>query len=95
MPFVILFGYALWGYQGSLTFPTLSLKGLSFSSIGMALYTVMWNFIGWDNTTTYAEEVNKPVRSYLISIATAFRLFSLYTLLPFMWRRAPALISTN
>jgi amino acid transporter len=38
----------------------------------MALYTVMWNCLGWDNVTTYAEEVEKPVRSYLISIITAF-----------------------
>ncbi len=76
-PFFILFIYALWGYEGNLSFPHLSLKGLSFSSIGMALYTVMWNFIGWDNTTTYAEEVNKPVRSYMISIATAFALIFL------------------
>lgn len=38
----------------------------------MALYTVMWNCLGWDNTTTYAEEVEKPVRSYLVSMFIAF-----------------------
>ena len=38
----------------------------------MALYTVMWNFIGWDNSTTYAEEVEKPVRTYLISTSIGF-----------------------
>jgi len=32
----------------------------------------MWNCLGWDNTTTYAEEVEKPVRSYLISMFLAF-----------------------
>jgi amino acid transporter len=32
----------------------------------------MWNFIGWDNVTTYADEVNKPVRSYLLSVFIAF-----------------------
>jgi len=41
---------------------------------GMALYTVMWNCLGWDNVTTYAEEVDKPIRSYLVSIFTAFAL---------------------
>ena len=39
----------------------------------------MWNFIGWDNTTTYAEEVNKPIRSYLISLCIAFAVvFGIY-----------------
>ena len=39
----------------------------------------MWNFIGWDNVTTYAEEVNKPVRSYLVSVFIAFAVvFSIY-----------------
>ena len=52
--------------------PAPSLKGISFSSLGMALYTVMWNFFGWDNTTTYAEEVDKPARTYLKSVSIAF-----------------------
>jgi amino acid transporter len=38
----------------------------------MALYTIMWNFIGWDSSTTYAEEVEKPVRTYLVSTLIAF-----------------------
>jgi len=40
----------------------------------MALYTVMWNCLGWDNVTTYAEEVERPVKSYLYSTFTAFGL---------------------
>lgn len=57
------------------------LKGLGFSSVGMGIYTVMWNMLGWDNTTTYAEEVEKPARSYLISVSTAFFLIlGLYVL---------------
>jgi amino acid transporter len=40
----------------------------------MALYTVMWNCLGWDNVTTYAEEVDKPIRSYLIAVFSAFAL---------------------
>lgn len=52
--------------------PSPSLKGITFPSLGMALYTVMWNFFGWDNTTTYAEEVDKPAATYLKSTAIAF-----------------------
>jgi amino acid transporter len=38
----------------------------------MGLYTVMWNFIGWDNATTYAGEVTRPIRSYMRSVTIAF-----------------------
>jgi amino acid transporter len=42
------------------------------SSLSMALFTIMWNFIGWDNATTYAGEVKRPVRAYLTAILLAF-----------------------
>ena len=71
-PFIILIVMAFSHHTGSFALPAPSLKGLSLPSIGMALYTIMWNCLGWDNTTTYAEEVEKPVRSYLIAIIIAF-----------------------
>jgi amino acid transporter len=71
-PFIILFGLAFYHHTGGLVIQSPSLKGVAFPSLGMALYTVMWNCLGWDNTTTYAEEVEKPVRSYLVSMFIAF-----------------------
>ena len=79
IPFCIFFfaGFSNHGIHFSI--PHLSLKGIGFSSIGMGLYTVMWNFMGWDNATTYAGEVEKPVKSYLISVAIAFVIvFAIY-----------------
>jgi amino acid transporter len=73
-PFIILFGLAFYHHSGVLFIPAPSLKTVAFPSLGMALYTVMWNCLGWDNTTTYAEEVEKPVRSYLVSMFVAFAL---------------------
>ncbi len=70
-PFVVLFIISLKD-AGHFSFPTPSLKGIPFSSLGMALYTVMWNFFGWDNTTTYAEEVERPARTYITSAIIAF-----------------------
>ena len=70
-PFCALFFMALTS-PGHFSFPEPSLHGISFPSMGMALYTVMWNFFGWDNTTTYAEEVDKPAKTYLKSVAIAF-----------------------
>lgn len=50
-------------------------------SLGLALYTIMWNYIGWDNVTTYAQEVERPVRSYLKGILIAFLLiYAIYGL---------------
>ena len=72
IPFLGLFGTAFFSSSIHFTMPSPSLNGIGFSAIGMALYTVMWNFLGWDNTTTYAEEVDKPARSYLVSIGIAF-----------------------
>lgn len=72
-PFIILIVMVFYHHGGgSIALPAPSVKGLTLPSLGMALYTIMWNCLGWDNTTTYAEEVEKPVRSYLIAIIIAF-----------------------
>lgn len=72
LPFLILFAKAFFVHSTITTIPTLSLKGIPFPSLGMAIYTVMWNFIGWDNACTYAGEVDKPARTYIISTIIAF-----------------------
>ena len=78
-PFIVLIVLAFHHHTGSISLASESFNGNSYSAIGMGLYTIMWNFIGWDNTTTYAEEVNKPIRAYLVSVAAAFLLiFTLY-----------------
>ncbi len=71
-PFIILFITAFASHDVLFSIPHLSLSGIHFSSLGLALFIVMWNFCGWDNTMTYAEEVDRPVRSYIKSTVTAF-----------------------
>jgi amino acid transporter len=81
IPFAILFGWSMVQHNGHLVIPTPSFKQADFSMVSLGLYTVMWNFIGWDNVTTYAEEVAKPVRSYLLSVLLAFvAVFCIYFL---------------
>jgi amino acid transporter len=78
-PFIIFCGIIFFRQGGSMSFPHLSLQGVGFSSLGMGLYTVMWNFFGWDNATTYAGEVDRPIRSYVISSVLAFvTIFAMY-----------------
>jgi len=70
IPFLFAFGLAF--RHGGAAIPAPSLHGAGYSSLGMGLYYVMWNFLGWDNATTYAGEVNRPVRTYFISVCIAF-----------------------
>ena len=71
-PFILLFVIFFYHHANHIAIASPPLNGIPFPMLGMALYTVMWNCLGWDNVTTYAEEVDKPVRSYLVSIFTAF-----------------------
>lgn len=70
IPFCFLFSLAFLHHGAPIPAPSISHK--DFPSLGLGLYTVMWNFIGWDNATTYAREVDRPVRSYFISVCLAF-----------------------
>ncbi|HSZ35301.1 MAG TPA: APC family permease [Puia sp.] len=67
IPFIILY------YEGFIH-PGFSVshQHTGMTSLSLALFTIMWNCIGWDNATTYADEVNRPVRSYLKAIILAF-----------------------
>lgn len=70
-PFLLIFGLLLLGPH-PVTIPAPAIRDPQFSTLSLGLYTVMWNFIGWDNATTYAGEVARPVRSYFSSVCLAF-----------------------
>ncbi len=75
IPFVLLF-IAAFRHGVSLPPPAVQAGGdrTWIGGAGMGLFTVMWNYLGWDNSSTFAEEVDRPVRSYLVSIAASFAL---------------------
>lgn len=76
-PFLLLFGLFIHRHTGSFVLPSPSVKGIAYPSLGSAIYIVMWNCFGWDNVTTYADEVEKPERTYLVSVFMAFLLMIL------------------
>ena len=79
VPFIILFITALASHNFSFSIPHQSLHHTPFSSLGLSLFVIIWNFCGWDNSMTYAEEVDKPVQSYIKSTIIAFVLiFTVY-----------------
>src|SRR5258708_8119787 len=43
----------------------------------------MWNYMGWDNASTIAQEVERPQRTYPRAMLPAWLLLSLTSLLPF------------
>ncbi len=78
IPFILLFVLGVHKYPVDFSMSMIPFKDHS-SLLGMAIFTIIWNFIGWDNITTYAGEVKKPAISYLKAISAAFAfIFILY-----------------
>jgi amino acid transporter len=46
------------------------------------IMVAMWNFMGWDNASTVAEEVARPQRTYPLAMASAALLVTLSYILP-------------
>ncbi len=74
IPILVLFGWALVQQGGQFRLPPQNFAQSNWNTVGIGLYTIMWNFIGWDNVTTYADEVDHPVKAYLKSVSIAFLL---------------------
>jgi amino acid transporter len=80
---VVLIGFAKPGALASVaTTPAESSVGL----VG-GLLICMWNYMGWDNSTTIAAEVRKPQITYPRAMLLAVAIVSLTYILPFaaMW----------
>jgi amino acid transporter len=58
------------------------------ASVGMgllgALLVAMWNYMGWDNASTIAQEVERPRKTYPRAMVAAVILVSLSYILPFL-----------
>jgi amino acid transporter len=55
-------------------------------SVGLlgAILVAMWNYMGWDNASTIAQEVERPQRTYPKAMIAAVILVSLTYVLPFL-----------
>ena len=79
-PFVVLIGLAVWGALR---------HGVAFTpggappepDIAGALLVTLWNYMGWDNASTIAQEVEDPQRNYPRAMFTAaLTVMCVYTL---------------
>ena len=62
-PFVVMVGIGVW--HGITAHPAVQWGGpRSSAAMSTAILVAMWNYMGWDNASTVAEEVENPQRTY-------------------------------
>ena len=88
-PFVVLTVVGLWkgfegshgtgGFGGSALWLKAPAAGADFAG---AVSVTLWNYMGWDNASTVAQEVKEPQRNYPRAMLTAAGLVALTYVLP-------------
>jgi amino acid transporter len=68
---------------GALAMPHGAATGTGLGLLGGVL-VAMWNYMGWDNASTIAQEVERPQRTYPKAMIAAVILVSLTYVLPFV-----------
>jgi amino acid transporter len=68
---------------GAFVEPQSASAGVSVGVLG-AVLVAMWNYMGWDNASTIAQEVERPQRTYPKAMIAAVILVSLTYILPFV-----------
>jgi amino acid transporter len=63
---------------------TVATSGASELGLVGAVLVAMWNYMGWDNASTIAQEVERPQRTYPKAMIAAVVLVSLTYVLPFL-----------
>ncbi|HTV15264.1 MAG TPA: APC family permease [Acidobacteriaceae bacterium] len=91
VPFVVLVGYACWSgarmAHGGMWAGPADHAGLS-----TAILVAMWNYMGWDNASTVAREVDHPQRNYPRAMLLSAGIVALTYVVPLAamaWARVP------
>ena len=77
-PFVVLMGYAIWRHSGLGAAPV----ALHRVDILGGILVAMWNYMGWDNASTFADEVDRPQRTYPLAMFGTVILVAVTYVLP-------------
>ena len=78
LPFAVLAGYAGFHREAAAAQP-IPLHGVDLLG---GILVAMWNYMGWDNSSTIAGEVDRPQRTYPLAMAGAVSLVALTYVLP-------------
>jgi amino acid transporter len=79
-PFVVLIVAALWTWHGHGAGALL--RPIGTPDIAGAISVTLWNYMGWDNASTVAEEVDDPQRNYPRAMIGATTLVAITYMLP-------------
>jgi len=82
-PFAVLIALAIYSAAHTHAHPAFSGRPLGFSFSG-ALLVALWNYMGWDNASTVALEVENPQRNYPRAMLTAALMVMLVYCLPLL-----------
>lgn len=90
-PFAVLVAFAL--QRGMAAGHASWSAAAGHSSLGTAILVAMWNYMGWDNASTVAREVDRPQRNYpraMLLSAAAVTLGYVIPLAAIAWAGIPA-----
>jgi amino acid transporter len=80
-PFAVLIALALW--RGASLHPAMQWSHpVTGSALSTAVLVAMWNYMGWDNASTVAQEVEDPQRNYPRAMVGAAGLVAVTYILP-------------
>ena len=79
-PFVLLIAAALWTWHGHGTGALL--QSVRTPDLAGAISVTLWNYMGWDNSSTVAGEVHNPQRNYPRAMLGATLLVAVTYILP-------------
>ena len=93
-PFAILVAFAV--FRGS--HPGIVPAATEHAGLSTAILVALWNYMGWDNASTVAREVDNPQRNYPRAILMATAVVTLSYVIPLAamaWARVPVAAFTT
>ncbi len=81
-PFVVLIGVALWRWHGHGSGALF--QPIAAPDLAGAVCVTLWNYMGWDNASTVAQEVDDPQRNYPRAMLGSAALVALTYILPLL-----------
>ena len=80
-PFAVFIALGFW--HGFSVHPAIQWHAASTgASIQTAITVAMWNYMGWDNASTVAQEVDNPQRNYPVAMVSSAMLVAVTYILP-------------
>jgi len=82
-PFAVFVAIGFW--HGFTVHPAIQWHSASTNAtLSTAILVAMWNYMGWDNASTVAQEVENPQRNYPLAMVSAAMLVAVTYILPLL-----------